>query len=392
MLATIAKTKHIRKTKSDSKKQEHLKAQLNAQVRLEAYKKEQSAEVPRSISFDKRSQSALLITDLKEPLKLQTDFPIPELKDHDVLVNNKAIGLNPIDWKGKKYGFGIYHFPWINGRESSGTVVQTGRSVDEADFKVGDKVIVSSTSYRDNRTSTFQQYTAIDSRLVWKLPDSFSFEDGATIGVGLVTAGVIFYNSFGFELTQDIVPQEGTLLLWGGATVVGIYVTQLAKLHGLNVISIASLDHEAYLRENGADVVIDRYLPREEILRQAEQYSPFGIQYGVDCVSKETAASVLDILDHLSGNLEYQPIFSGIVGTPKQTPESVDVREVVIKRFHEDIAFGKDFVDTTTHFFHDERIKPVRHRRYEGGLHIIDDALRDLELLGAKGEKYVVTI
>lgn len=185
------------------------------------------------------NQSALAVINYNKPLKVVLDHPIPKLGDYDILVNNKAIGLNPIDWKGKKYGFGIYHFPWINGRESSGVIVETGKNVDE--FEVGDRVMISSTSYRDNRTSTFQQYTAIDSRLVWKLPNSFSFEDGATVGVGLVTAGVLLYNSFEIDLNEK---KEGnkkaTLLLWGGATVVGLYVTQLAKIHGLKVISIAT--------------------------------------------------------------------------------------------------------------------------------------------------------
>ncbi|KAK6455677.1 quinone oxidoreductase [Scheffersomyces xylosifermentans] len=380
MSATLSNTTIHQGKRTDLKNQ--------TQVTVEAY---EEVEVSQ-ITFSQRSQSALSITHFQEPLKLQHDFPVPEVHDHDILVNNKAIGLNPIDWKGKKYGFGIYHFPWINGRESSGVVVKTGKSVDPQQFKVGDKVIVSSTSYRDNRTSTFQQYTAIDSRLVWKLPESFSFEDGATIGVGLVTAGVIFYNSFGFELTENVVPHNGTLLIWGGATVVGIYITQLAKLHGLKVISIASLEHEAYLKQSGADIVIDRYLPREEIIRRAGEFSPEGIQYGVDTVSKETSAAVLEILDTYSSKLSSKPLFSGIVGTPKETPESVEVREVIIKRFHEDVAFGKKFVDTTTHLFNDNKIKPVRYRQYKGGLHIIDDALKDLEALGAKGEKYVVSV
>lgn len=66
---------------------------------------------PTEISFDKKHQSILLITHFKDPLKVQSRYPIPELQPYEILVNNKAIGLNPIDWKGKKYGFGIYHFP-----------------------------------------------------------------------------------------------------------------------------------------------------------------------------------------------------------------------------------------------------------------------------------------
>lgn len=365
------------------------------------------------IKFSARHQSILSITHFKEPLRIQTGYPIPEIEPHEILVYNRAIGLNPIDWKGKKYGFGIYHFPWINGRESSGDIVKIGKDV--KGLAVGDQVIVSSTSYRDNRTSTFQQYTVIDSRLVWKLPQNFTYEDGATIGVGLVTAGILLYNSFGFDLDLDLdldfgqkiearsniannnadKGEEKTILIWGGATVVGIYVAQLAKLYGLKVISIASLRHKSYLEELGVDVLIDRHLSTEEIEKQIEDASPNGISFGVDCVSKETSAKVVNFLDQRSKSLPenlVKPAFAGIVGKPKETPSLVDVREVVIKRFHEDTEFGAKFIKTTTHFLDKHLIKPVKYKQYRGGLEILEDALKDLETIGANGEKYVVSV
>lgn len=327
-------------------------------------------------------QRALSIVDFKQPLQLVEDHPVPELNDHDVLISNKAVGLNPIDWKGKKYKFGIYHFPWINGRESSGIVVKVGSAIDH--LKVGDKVIVSSTSYRDNRTSTFQQFTAIDSRLVWKLPESFSYEDGATVGVGLVTAGVIFYDSFKIKEGEKL---AGSIVVWGGATVVGLYVTQLAKIHGLRVIAVASLDNKAYLEELGVDHVINRFQDAATIVSEVLKADP-AVKYGVDCVSKESAASVIDILQKSTTK---ETLFSAIVGKPKNI-EKVDVREVVIKNFHENIDFGKWFVDLTTGYFASNQIRPVRYKHYKGGLHLIDVALKDLEQVGAKGEKFVVSL
>lgn len=346
----------------------------------------------QGLVFSNTNQSALAVIDFKEPLKVVLDHPIPKLGDYDILVNNKAIGLNPIDWKGKKYGFGIYHFPWINGRESSGVIVERGKNVDE--FEVGDRVMISSTSYRDNRTSTFQQYTAIDSRLVWKLPDSFSFEDGATVGVGLVTAGVLLYNSFEIYLNEKKEANtKATILLWGGATVVGLYVTQLAKIHGLKVISIASLENEQYIKSLGVDVVIDRHLHASEISKKVFEVAKNGIDYGIDCVSKETSTVVIDILNKSSSNLKNaRPVFAGIVSIPKYVPENISHKAVIIKKFHEDISFGKSLVDITTSYLNAGKIQPVRYRSYNGGLHTIDGALKELELLGAKAEKYVVSI
>lgn len=70
-------------------------------------------------------------------------------------MRNVSIGLNPVDWKCLAYGFGIHSLPWINGRESCGIVEAVGEGVTE--FSEGDRVIVASTNYRDNRTSTFQE-------------------------------------------------------------------------------------------------------------------------------------------------------------------------------------------------------------------------------------------
>ena len=363
-----------------------------------------------SDSFNQKTQSSLLIINLKDPLKLIHSHPIPELKSHDILVRNRAVGINPIDWKGKRYGFGIYHFPWINGRESSGDIVQKGYSVG-GEFDIGDKVIISSTSYRDNRTSTFQEFTAIDSRLVWKLPTSFSYEDGATIGVGLVTAGVILYQSFGFDLVTlpKATATPKSILIWGGATVVGIFITQLAKLHGLQVISVADSKNEAYLKNLGAHHVIDRYLDTDRIIEYATKIAKTtnGIQYGVDCISEETSRLVIKILEesvkgnfndgaNISKELNTQnstiPLFAGIVGVPKVNSHSVDIRPVVVKTFHEDLSFGKKYVDITSQHFENNKLKPVRFKQYKGGIHKIENALKDLEVLGAKGEKYVVSL
>lgn len=332
------------------------------------------------------SQNAIVITSFEEPLKLST-IPIPKLNEYDILVRNKAVGLNPIDWKAKKYKFGVYSFPWINGRESSGVVVRLGSKVDN--LKVNDNVIVSSTSYRDNRTSTFQEYTAIDSRLVWKLPKFLSYEDGATLGVGLVTAGTILNKSLHLPLTFSDENKDKSILIWGGSTVVGIYLTQLAKIIGLKVISISSIDHKEYLLEVGADKVVDRNLDVDEIIREL----PNGISFAVDCISKDTSLKLIKILAEKSKADTNKPLFSGIVGVPKDIPSSIEVREVVIKQFHENIEYGSEFVKTTSRYLEEKKLIPIRFKHYkDGGLDSIHNGLLDLEVIGAKAEKYVVSL
>lgn len=57
----------------------------------------------------------------------------------------------------------------------------------------------------------------------------------------------------------------------------GIYITQLARIHGARVISIASLDNEQYLKSLGANVVIDRNLPSQDIESKLKDLCPQGI-------------------------------------------------------------------------------------------------------------------
>lgn len=45
------------------------------------------------------TQKALLLHGTKMPYALVEGYPVPELRGAEVLVRNKAIGLNPIDWK-----------------------------------------------------------------------------------------------------------------------------------------------------------------------------------------------------------------------------------------------------------------------------------------------------
>lgn len=340
------------------------------------------------------TQTSVLIVGFNEELQLKDDTPLTGPKGYEVLVKNYYVGLNPIDWKGKKYGFGIYHFPWINGRESAGVVADVGEKV--SNLKVGDEVIVCSTSYRENKTSTFQEYTLVDSRLVWKKPRTWDFKQASTIGVGLVTSGFILFRSFGIALdSYRQTNKPRILLIWGGATTVGIYLTQLARIYGIEVISIASESNVEYLQSFGSSLVIKRELALVEIEAQIKDYlKGREVDFAVDCVSKETAAQLVQILDniHSPSNGSSKTQLAAIVGTPKTPSDAVVYKQVVIKEFHENIEFSQRFTKLTNEFLFQNKLTPIRQKVYSRGLSKIIDALRDLEKYGASAEKYVVEV
>lgn len=57
-------------------------------------------EQPRAFAEVPESQQVLLLRDKRQPYELVRDYPVSELQEeHEVLVQNVVIGLNPIDWK-----------------------------------------------------------------------------------------------------------------------------------------------------------------------------------------------------------------------------------------------------------------------------------------------------
>jgi hypothetical protein len=71
--------------------------------------------------------------------------PFPEMAhDQEVIISNRATGLNPIDYKSVDYNFCLPEFPWITGREMAGVVEAVGAGV--TDIKVGDHVWTSTSA------------------------------------------------------------------------------------------------------------------------------------------------------------------------------------------------------------------------------------------------------
>lgn len=74
-----------------------------------------------------------------------TDHNFPTLAhDKEVIISNRATGLNPIDYKSVDYNFCLPEFPWITGREMAGVVEAVGAGV--SNVKVGDHVWTSTPS------------------------------------------------------------------------------------------------------------------------------------------------------------------------------------------------------------------------------------------------------
>ncbi len=185
-------------------------------------------------------------------------LPIPQAQGHDLLVEIKAISVNPVDTK-VRAGFSA-DTPRVLGWDAVGVVKAVGNDVTL--FAPGDEVWYAGALGRPGSNSEFQ---LVDERIVALKPRSLDNASAAALPLTAITAWELLFDRLG--VTRD--GNEGdTLLIVGAAGGVGSILTQLAsKLTKMTVIGTASRPaSQQWVREAGAHHVIDHSKPLSEEL------------------------------------------------------------------------------------------------------------------------------
>lgn len=178
------------------------------------------------------------------------EVPTPKASGKDVLVEVKAISVNPVDYKIRKNRKPNDDQWEIIGWDASGIVKEVGEDVTL--FEVGEEVWYAGDLKRQGSNAQFQ---LIDERIVGKKPKSLSFAEAAAMPLTSLTAWEILFE----RVKVDKEDSNKSILIVGAAGGVGSIMVQLAKkLTKLKVIGTASRDvTRNWLTELGADVVID---------------------------------------------------------------------------------------------------------------------------------------
>ena len=177
------------------------------------------------------------------------DVAEPALREHDLLIDVRAIGVN----RGEATIRGLRSAEpggrVLLGWEFAGVVLAVGSSA--RGFDVGDRVFGTGDVSRDG---CWAERVAVDHRVVAKIPEALSFVDAASMAIASATAWEAMFRD------QDALPAgvERVLVL-GGAGSVGSLATQLLKARtSAFVIATASRpDSQAWCRRMGADLVLD---------------------------------------------------------------------------------------------------------------------------------------
>lgn len=220
---------------------------------------------------------AIVVDDYGPPQNARfADVDIPSVKDGHLLVRMRAAALNAFDYKvvtGMVKDWVHIKFPYIPGMDGAGEVIDVGAGVQN--WHKGDAILA------QFPRGAFAQYALIsanDKKLARK-PDALDFPHAAAIPESGLTANTMVRAA---ELKKG-----QTALVIGATGGVGLFVTQLAKAEGAHVVATGKAEDAEYLREIGADDVID-YGAGDTITQTAQRY-PKGIDVVFDLVNSGEA-------------------------------------------------------------------------------------------------------
>ncbi|QIQ21389.1 zinc-binding alcohol dehydrogenase family protein [Zophobihabitans entericus] len=187
---------------------------------------------------------------------VELDLPKPEYGAKDLLVEVKAISVNPVDIKIRRSALPEKGQHRILGWDAVGIVQAMGSEV--TGFKVGDEVYYAGVI---NRPGSNQQYQAVDFRIVALKPKSLTDTQAAAIPLTALTAWEALFDRL--RVDHKVSGAANAILIIGGAGGVGSIMIQLARqLTDLTIIATASRsESQEWVKKMGAHHVIDHTKP-----------------------------------------------------------------------------------------------------------------------------------
>lgn len=209
--------------------------------------------------------------------------------DGKVLVEVKAAGVNPIDWKireGYMQQMIALQFPSTLGMDFSGTIEKVGAGV--SGFNVGDEVYGQASVTRGG-SGAFAEIALANADSIAHKPKSLNHQEAA----GLPLVGVSAWQAL--VETIGLTDGQKKILIHGGAGGIGSIAIQLAKRLGAYVATTASTNDKQFVKELGADEVIDYKTQTFEDLLPHDYDAVF------DTVAGETYKRSFEVLKRGSG-------------------------------------------------------------------------------------------
>ena len=214
--------------------------------------------------------------------------PEPQLRPDYLLIETKAVALNPTDWK---------HMDFINtpgsimGCDYAGVVLEVGPNCVKH-FSKGDRVcgFVHGSNTTTLDAGGFAEKIRARSGGQMKIPEHMSFEEAATMGVAIITSGQGLFQQglLPLDSLTNSSKSDEFLLIYGGSSAMGTMGIRMGQLAGYRVITTCSPNNFDLVKSYGAEAAFS--YKDADAVEQVKKYTNNGLKLAWDTISLKATA------------------------------------------------------------------------------------------------------
>lgn len=198
------------------------------------------------------------------------DIPKPKISEDKILVEVRAAGVNPFDWKIQRGLLKDYiplQLPITLGGDFAGIILEKGREVTE--YQIGDEVY-GQANILAGGSGSFAEFALTKSSIIALKPKKLNFIEAGSLPLAGVSAYIGLMEHMKLQkgpasakastytkATVDRSAGKQKILIHGGAGGIGTIAIQIAKHLGAYVATTVSANDIDYVKQLGADIVID---------------------------------------------------------------------------------------------------------------------------------------
>ena len=342
------------------------------------------------------TQKAITVTAPKQA-NLVSDRPHPALRDDYILVKTVSVALNPTDWKHVEF---LAPPGVLVGCDYSGIVEEVGKSVKKP-FKKGDRIcgFAHGSNAVQHEDGSFAEYIVVKGDVQFHVPERLSFQEAATLGVGVHTTAQGLYQSLQLALPTEPVKDQTPILIYGGSTATGTLAIQFAKRSGYTVITTCSPRNFDLVKKLGADAVYDYNDPSSAA--KIRETTKNNLKLVFDTISLEDSSRFCDNALSTEGGdyssllpvkLERENVKDRFTLAYTVIGEAFDFGPNPFPAKPEDRAFAEGFLPIAEKILADKTFKVHPPKVLPGGLKGVLEGLQAMKEGKVSGEKLVYNV
>lgn len=263
---------------------------------------------------------AAIIPAAKAPLEIR-DVEKYSPGPDEILIKNKVIALNPIEFKIAKLGMLPLQYPAILGSTFGGTVEAIGSHV--KNFQIGETVVATRDSAtRGNQYGAYQRYVVVKDIVASKVPANVDAAIPASLITNLTSVVGLFSGRLGLDkpsLDGSSPGKNQKILIYGGSSSFGSLAVQYLSQAGYTVITTTSPKHRDFVNKLGAAAVIDHMLESATLVDRLVAEGPYSVVADVIALPNTVPVTARVVAAQGGGKLyTTQPAFG-----PETLPDGV---------------------------------------------------------------------